>query len=77
MTIAEEHHRLHRQVAEERELRKKAERERDHLLQLAYDIYDSLPAAGGDRPPCPVCWTYTHKAWCYYERLRKAVEGKE
>jgi len=76
MTTAEEYHRLHQQVAEERELRKQKERERDHLLQLAYDVYDSLPAIeeGG---PCPVCWTYTHKAWCYYKRLKKAVEEME
>jgi hypothetical protein len=56
--------------------RDKLRRERNHLLQLAYDIFDTLPAMeqGG---PCPVCWTYTHKSWCYYERLKKAVEEME
>jgi hypothetical protein len=73
---AEDFHRLHQELAKERELRWGYERQRNHLLQLAYDIFDTLPAMeqGG---PCPVCWTYTHKSWCYYERLKKAVEEME
>ncbi len=74
---AEDFHRLNQEVSKERELRWQYEQERNHLLQLAYDIFDSLPAADtgdGSRPPCPVCWTYSHKGWCYYERLKKAVE---
>ena len=73
---ATEFHRLNQEIAKERELRWQYEKERNHLLQLAYDIFDSLPAMeqGG---PCPVCWTYTHKSWCYYERLKKAVEEME
>ena len=73
---AEQIHRLHQEMVKERRLRSEYEDERNHLLQLAYDIFDSLPAMeqGG---PCPVCWTYTHKSWCYYERLKKAVEEME
>ena len=51
-------------------------KERDRLIQLVYDIFESLPDTGEDGP-CPVCWTYTHKTWCYYERLKKAVEKME
>ena len=49
--------------------------ERDRLMEIISDVLDSLPAVepGG---PCPVCWTYTHKSWCWYERAKTAVREK-
>lgn len=52
---------------------KKRAQELESLLE---EVLDSLPRSepGG---PCPVCWTYSHKSWCWYNRAKKLLGQTE
>mgnify|MGYP000358994299 CR=1 FL=1 len=51
----------------------RAERERDELKATIQEILDTLPQKINESDPCPVCWTYTHKGWCWYEQAKAAL----
>lgn len=60
-----------------------AESERDcykarceELVELLRDVMGNIGEMG-PKGPCPVCWTYTHKHWCWYERAKSAIAATE
>ena len=51
--------------------------ELEYYKELLQTIYDAFPRKINESDPCPVCWTYSHKGWCWYEQAKAALEGGE
>lgn len=46
------------------------EAQRDQLKALLRQIMDGLP----NTDYCPVCFTYRHKPWCWYEEAKQLLQ---
>jgi hypothetical protein len=50
-------------------------RELGECRELLWEVMDSMPHKKNKKSdPCPVCWTYSHKSWCWYEQVRRLVD---
>ena len=68
--------RLHKETAQPRSDLAACRERCAALEELLRDIMDTIGEIG-QKGPCPVCWTYTHKGWCWFENVKAALAAVE